>query len=130
MAIRTITWTVGEDMRVSPTNHQHAGVQGDDKATTAVFVLPQKLCGGYDVYAEFVNALGEYDQTELLSIEEGKVSFPLPLAWTQEGGRATIRLVATTQGDADETVHTFEGKVVFEGRNTAFAKVKGLLEGA
>ncbi len=134
MAIRTITWTVGENMEVSPVSIQKAGVQGDHHATQVEFTVPSKLQSGYDLYIQLVSSTGAYDKTDPLPVSDGKVSFLLPLAWTQDGGRAVLRLVATERGaDADAepvTVYSKDGRIVFADRQTGFARVQSLITGA
>lgn len=129
MAIRTITWTVDEKLQISPKARQHAGVQGDNNATEVVFELPPLLQSGYVLYLEFIGTYGAYDKTEELEVQGGAVRFPLPKAWTQEGGDATIRLAAVQEREgAEVSGYTFAGRVCFEDR-PAFGRVKSLLAG-
>ncbi len=133
MAIRTITWTVDDDMRVSPTRVQDAGVQGDDNATRVVFSLPAFLQEGYTLYIECINCVGEYDKTDPLPVSDGAVSTVLPLKWTQQGGEATLRLVVTEtiNGIEELVAHSKpECRIRFAGRAKAFAKIKTLIEGS
>ena len=127
MAIRTITWTVDEDMQVTPTRVRNAGVQGDDNATRVVFSLPAFLQAGYTLYLEYVDGVSGYDKSNPLTVVDGAVSFALPLAWTQHGGEATLRLVAEQDG---VVAYTADGRVRYIGRAKAFAKVKSLVEGS
>ncbi len=127
MAIRTITWTVDEDMQVTPTRVQNAGVQGDDNATRVVFSLPAFLQEGYTLYIEHINAVNEWDKTDPLAVTDGAVGCDLPLAWTQHGGEATVRLVAEQDG---VVAYTAKGRVRYDGRAKAFAKIKSLIEGS
>lgn len=127
MAIRTITWTVDETLQISPKAQQYAGVQGENNATEVVFSLPAMLQEGYTLYLEFIGNYGAYDKTETLVAEGGAVRFPLPKAWTQEGGNATIRLVAIREDDAT-TGYSFAGRVRFDD-HSAFGRVKSILEG-
>ncbi len=133
MAIRTITWTVDEDMRVSPTRVQNAGVQGDDNATRVVFSLPAFLQTGHKLYIEYVDGVSGYDKTDPLDVVDGAVGFDLPLKWTQHGGESTVRLVATKMIDNVETLVAHskpECRIRFDGRAKAFAKIKSLIEGS
>ena len=77
MAIRTLKWTVGENMEVSPTSIQKAGVQGDHLATCVEFTVPESLQNGYVLYIQFVSSTGAYDKSDELTVAEGKVSFLL-----------------------------------------------------
>ncbi len=127
MAIRTITWEVQEDgMSITPATCQDGGVQGDHNKTRAEFVLPASLIGGYDFYIECVDVVGEWDTTDKLEVENDRVGILLPLAWTQHGGEATLRLVATKEG---ETGYTLEGRVRYHSRAGVLEKVKALIEG-
>lgn len=127
MAIRTIEWTVQEDgMSLSPTVCQDGGVQGDHNKTRAEFVLPASLIEGYEFYVEYVDTFGGFDTTEQLTVEGDRVGVSLPLAWTQHGGEATLRLVATKEG---ETGYTLEGKVRYHSRAGLIEKVKALIDG-
>lgn len=133
MAIRTITWTVDEDMHVSPTRVQNAGVQGDDNATRVVFSLPAFLQTGHKLYIEYVDGVSGYDKTDPLDVVDGAVHFDLPLKWTQHGGESTVRLVATKMIDDVETLVAHskpECRIRFDGRAKAFAKIKSLIEGS
>lgn len=127
MAIRTITWTVDEDMQVTPSRVQNAGVQGDNNATRVVFSLPAFLQEGYTLYIECVDGVGEGDKTDPLAVIDGAVSFDLPLKWTQHGGEAVLRLVAEVDG---VIAYTAAGRVRYDGRAKAFAKMKSLVEGS
>lgn len=131
MSIRTLLWQVGDDMEVTPVGIQKAGVQGDHHATQAVFVVPEKLQEGYDLYIELVTNAGGYDKTDALPLVDGTVSYLLPLAWTQDGGKAVLRLVAVEREPADgaepETVHSADGRISFMDRSTGFAKVQALV---
>lgn len=129
MAIRTITWTVDDDMQVTPRGMQNAGVQGDDKATRIQFALPAFLQEGYTLYIECVDSVGEGDKTDPLAVIDGAVSFDLPLAWTQHGGEATLRLVAEVEVEG-VVAYTAIGRVRYDGRATAFAKMKSLVDGS
>ena len=127
MAIRTITWEVQEDgMSLSPATCQDGGVQGDHNKTRAEFVLPSSLIDGYDFYIECVDVLGEWDTTEKLEVENNRVATLLPLAWTQRGGEATLRLVAAKEG---EVGYTLEGRVRYHSRAGLLEKVKTLVDG-
>ncbi len=125
MAIRTITWTVDEKLRITPRHVQDAGVQGDNNATRVVFSLPAFLQERYTLYIECVDSVGEGDKTDPLAVIDGAVSFDLPLKWTQHGGEATLRLVAEVEG---VVAYTAIGRVRYDGRATAFAKMKSLVE--
>lgn len=131
MAIRTIVWTVKDDMTVTPTNIQNAGVQGDNNVTRAEFSLPSSLCSGYTLYVEYVDAAGGYDKTEPLKVTNNKVGCLIPLSWTQLGGKATIRLVATKiSGDTDsETAYTWEGRISYHSRSNVVGKIDSLIRG-
>ncbi len=133
MAIRTVSWMVADDMSVTPTSIQNAGVQGDDGATLAEFTVPAALQSGYDLFIELTSAMGEYDKTDALPLSGGKVSFLLPLEWTQDGGKAVLRLVAveqTAEGVEPATIHSREGRIAFSERATGFARVQSLLKGS
>lgn len=126
MALRTITWTVDEALQIAPNKAQFAGVQGENNATKVQFLLPEVLLGsGHRFYLEFTSATGAYDKTDVLFPVGGAVSFLLPLSWTQEGGRAEIRLVAEKENAIG---YTFPAPVRFAGRQTAFSRVKSLVE--
>ena len=142
MAIRTIKWLVDSNGKtISPTRVQDGGVQGDHNATRAEFLLPSSFADGFTLYIEYVDAAGGYDKTDPLEMElttppdsygaPYKVCAPLPLAWTQLGGTATLRLVATKgNGDTDtETTYTLEGKVRYQPRAGIVGKVDSLVRG-
>lgn len=142
MAIRTIKWLVDSNGKtISPTRVQDGGVQGDHNATRAEFLLPSSFADGFTLYIEYVDAAGGYDKTDPLETElttppdsyraPYKVCAPLPLAWTQLGGTATLRLVATKgNGDTDtETTYTLEGKVRYQPRAGIVGKVDSLVRG-
>lgn len=133
MSIRTLSWVVADDMSVTPTAIQRAGVQGDDRATCVEFAVPAALQSGYDLYIEFVNAMGEFDKTDSLPLVYGKVSFLLPLAWTQDGGNAELHLVAVERVAEDAepvTIYSKKCRVVFAERYTGFKRVQALLQGS
>ena len=133
MSIRTLSWVVADDMSVTPTAIQRAGVQGDDGATCVEFQVPAALQAGYDLYIELTTAMGEYDKTDALPLVDGKVSFLLPCAWTQDGGKAVLCLVAveqTANSATPVTVHSEKGRIVFSERHTGFARVQALLQGS
>lgn len=143
MVIRTIHWAVGDDLTVTPTKSQFAGVQGDHEVTRVTFSLPLDISkeAGNGAYIEFMSASGAYDKTDNLGIEypsddtsgdPATVTFLLPQAWTQEGGQATIRLVLLGITDYPEdksaTAYTFEGKIHFEERQEAVSQVDRLID--
>lgn len=134
MAVRTITWTVGEDMEVSPASIKKAGVQGDHHATLVEFKVPVKLQTGYNLYIQQLSSTDSYDITDALTVEEGKVSFLLPISWTQDGGKAILRLVASerdvAEGTEPETVYSDKARIVYADRQTGFARVQSLITGA
>ena len=119
--IRTITFTVDNNLHVSPSSPQEAGVQGDDGATKVYFVLPSddKLSGfrSYDFYLEMVDAAGNYDISDKLTVgTDGKVGYELPAAWTQCGGLIQLRLVAKS---GNEIAYTFAGQITVAKRAAA-----------
>ena len=119
--IRTITFTVDNNLHVSPSSPQEAGVQGDDGATKVYFVLPSddKLSGfrSYDFYLEMVDAAGNYDISDKLTVgTDGKVGYALPAAWTQCGGLIQLRLVAKS---GSEIAYTFAGQITVAKRAAA-----------
>lgn len=134
MAIRTLSWTVGEDMEVSPASIQKAGVQGDHHATLVEFKVPVKLQTGYNLYIQQLSSTDRYDTTDALAMVDGIVSFLLPLNWTQDGGKAILRLVASEQdvaeGTEPETVYSDKARIVYADRQTGFARVQSLITGA
>ena len=128
---RTLSWTVGDDMSLSPHGVQDAGVQGDHNATVIEFAIPEDDFGGKTMYIELTDSTGGYDKTDALTPENHKVSFPLPLAWTQAGGEATVRLVVTDGEDEQdaETAYSFAGRIRFDTR-AATHPVDSLIKGA
>ena len=94
MITRTITWTVGDDLKATPTALQNAGIQGEHEATEVVFRLPDRV-KDYNLYLEYLGGDGLWDTTAALpyDAELGGLSFLLPRAWTRGGGAATLRLV-------------------------------------
>lgn len=127
MAIRTITWTVDEKLRITPRRVQDAGVQGEDNATRVEFVLPAILRSGYTLYLEHLDNVNKYDKTDPLKVSDGKVAFDLPFEWTQHGGEAVVRLVAENDDVIDYTV---DGRVRYADRSTEITKSKSLFEGS
>lgn len=127
MAIRTITWTVDEKLRITPRRVQDAGVQGEDNATRVEFVLPAFLQSGYTLYLDYLDNVNKYDKTDPLKVSDGKVAFDLPFEWTQHGGEAVVRLVAENDDVID---YTIDGRVRYADRSTALAKSQSLFEGS
>ena len=119
--VRSVNFTVDEELHVSPSSPQAAGVQGDDGATKVYFVLPSddKLSGfrSYDFYLEMVDAAGNYDISDKLTVgTDGKVGYALPAAWTQCGGLIQLRLVAKS---GSEIAYTFAGQITVAKRAAA-----------
>ena len=118
--IRTITFTVDNNLHVSPSSPQEAGVQGDDGATQIVFELPPDTDKGsfstYDYYIEMTDAAGNYDITDKIEASLLRVSYTLPAAWTQCGGPVQLRLVAKDEGMA---AYSFVAKIVIAKRAAA-----------
>lgn len=126
---REILWTVSAaDNTISPAGVQDGGVQGENNATEVVFRFGDDALlneEGIALYIECVDAYGGYDRTpQALTPEAGQVRCPVPLAWTQHGGKVTVRLVAERDG---QTVYTQEGRLAFAGR-PAGKKVDSLLK--
>lgn len=132
MVIRTISWTVDDKLRVTPRQIQEAGIQGEHEATQVVFVLPAEL-GAYRLYLEYIGGDGTYDVTGALPYDKatGTVSFPLPRAWTQGGGTATLRLVAEEMTDAAKhpVAYSVDARIRYADRQEATALERRLLEG-
>ena len=119
--VRSVNFTVDEKLHVLPSSPQAAGVQGDDGATKVYFVLPSddKLSGfrSYDFYLEMVDAAGNYDISDKLTVgTDGKVGYALPAAWTQCGGLIQLRLVAKS---GSEIAYTFAGQITVAKRTAA-----------
>lgn len=119
--VRSVNFTVDEKLHVSPSAPQAAGVQGDDGATKVYFALPSddKLSGfrRYDFYLEMVDAAGNYDISDKLTVgTDGKVGYALPAAWTQCGGLVQLRLVAKS---GNEIAYTFAGQITVAKRTAA-----------
>ena len=118
--IRTITFTVDNNLHVSPSSPQEAGVQGDDGATQIVFELPPDTEKGsfsiYDYYIEMTDAAGNYDITDKIEAPLLRVAYTLPAAWTQCGGPVQLRLVAKDEGMA---AYSFVAKIVIAKRAAA-----------
>lgn len=119
--VRSVNFTVDEKLHVSPSAPQAAGVQGDDGATKVYFALPSddKLSGfrRYDFYLEMVDAAGNYDISDKLTVgTDGKVGYALPAAWTQCGGLVQLRLVAKS---GSEIAYTFAGQITIAKRTAA-----------
>ncbi len=128
MAIRTVTWTVGSDgTTVTPITPQNGGVQGEENATMAVFRFGEEsplADSALQLYIECMDNAGGYDKTPPLTVMDGQVSVPVPLAWTQYGGISTLRLVGEQDGNI---LYTLEGRLRFASRQTAARQVDGLL---
>ncbi len=131
MTIRTIEWTIGSNMKVTPTTVQDAGVQGEHKATTLVFKLPNVLADGHVLTMVYIDTAGGVDYSPELTIEwrdaVPTVSYELPKAWSQQGGEGTIRLLAEKQNTGEE-VYSFEGHIRFDNRSTRDTKIKTIFE--
>lgn len=122
--VHKITYTIGDDMRITPTAAQAAGVQGDDNAAQVEFTLPAVLRTGYDLRIEAIDSAGEYDSTDFLRVQSGKVVAPIPAEWTARGGETTLTLVASRDG---ETVHSFDAKLLFRSRQTAVGRMGAVM---
>jgi hypothetical protein len=115
--INTITFTVTEN-GITPSTPQSAGIQGDHNATLLVFSLPAALIAdGYLYRMEYVDGMGGYGPSDLLTLTNAAVSAPIPRAWTQNGGKGTVRLIVT-QLDADGKeqliIHTKDAHIRFD----------------
>ena len=130
MSIRNVIWTVSEDGRsLFPNAPQYGGVQGEHNATTLIFNIPE-TCPlrdeKYRLYISCVDTTGAYDKSPALLIEDGKVSFDLPRAWTQFGGYNELRLVAEAVA---EIALELKARVVYDSRQRATQAEKKLLDG-
>ncbi len=125
MSIRTITWAVAADgAALIPAVPQWGGVQGDDNAAEVRFVIPAECpLKGMSLYLETVDSTGAEDRTDVLFLHEDGVSHPVPLAWTQNGGTTTIRLVAENEG---VVAYTLEAQIYFDNRQTGPERAAGL----
>ncbi len=133
MAIREIMWTVSEDASsILPSTVQNGGVQGEHNATRSIWVIGKDsplTNPEYSLYVECTDTTGgEPDHQGPLTIEDGKVSVLLPLAWTQYGGVSTMRLVAEKTESKSEKVITLECRVSFDSR-PAGPKGDGVMRG-
>lgn len=131
MAIkRELTFTVAADGCVTPSAPQDGGVQGEHNATMAVFQVEGSAWADpdYAVYIECEDNAGNVDATEQLKVTDGKVSYLLPLAWTQYGGLSTLRLVAEQLAVGGDVVRSDPATVSFSARQNASQKVDGLLK--
>ncbi|MBR2337990.1 MAG: hypothetical protein IKA63_00810 [Clostridia bacterium] len=134
MAIkRTLTWNISQDgLSIVPNMPQDGGVQGEHNATIAVFHVAEGSAWtdpDYAVYIECEDNAGNIDATEQLTVKEGAVSYLLPLAWTQYGGIATLRLVAEQLAVGGDIVRSPDAPVRFSARQNAQDKVDGLMKG-
>ena len=127
MALRTITWTVDENLRITPQAVQDAGIQGEHNATEVAFALPEELTSEtHQYYIEYVGGDGMYDVTGAIDSSNGKVSFLLPRAWTQGGGVATLRLIVEDQGSV---AYSVEVRIRYRDRQPETEAERSLLEG-
>ena len=134
MAIkRTLTWNISQDgLSIVPNMPQDGGVQGEHNATIAVFHVAEGSAWtdpDYAVYIECEDNAGNIDATEQLTVKEGAVSYLLPLAWTQYGGIATLRLVAEQLAVGGDIVRSPDALASFSARQNAQDKVDGLMKG-
>lgn len=98
-------------------------MQGEDNAAEVRFVIPEGCpLKGMSLYLETVDAAGIADRTDVLFLEEDGVSHPVPLAWTQNGGTTSIRLVAENEG---VVAYTLEAALYFDNRQTGRESAAG-----
>ena len=132
--IRTIEYTITEQLTLTPTATQEAGVQGDDRATAVRFQLPAQLVTGYTLRLMMEDGRGGVDVTDALTVKHAGdvyyVEYILPLSWTQHGGEIAVRLMAyaVTDGTITQTAHSFEGRLRFRDKTTFVQKVGTQLE--
>lgn len=127
MAIRTAIFHVYEDMTVFPTTPLYGGVQGEHNATEVIFVINTDsplVNPDYKYYIECIDATGNYDRTQQLYRFGNELRTLVPLAWTQYGGTATVRLLAE---ENQSILYTVEGRIQFADRGSAIEQVDGLL---
>ena len=116
MSIYTIDFTVSRD-GITPAEPQTAGVTGDHRAAVLRFAVPYE---GYRYRIEITDGGGGYDTTDLLSAENGTVTYAIPVAWTAPG-LASLRLVGVdTDENGEELVrfHSAPAFVWFEDRES------------
>ena len=127
--IRTIEYTVTEQLTLTPTATQEAGVQGDDRATALRFTLPTALTQGYRLQLMMEDGRGGVDVTDTLTVkgtDSKYVEYILPLSWTQHGGEIKVRLMAfiySESGTVTQAAYSFEGRLRFRDKTTFVKKV-------
>ena len=132
--IRTIEYTVTEQLTLTPTATQEAGVQGDDRATAVRFTLPTALTQGYRLQLMMEDGRGGVDVTDTLTVkgtDSKYVEYILPLSWTQHGGEIKVRLMAfiySESGAVTQAAYSFEGRLRFRDKTTFVKKVGTHLE--
>lgn len=132
--IRTIEYTVTEQLTLTPTATQEAGVQGDDRATAVRFTLPTALTQGYRLQLMMEDGRGGVDVTDTLTVkgtDSKYVEYILPLSWTQHGGEIKVRLMAfiySESGTVTQAAYSFEGRLRFRDKTTFVKKVGTHLE--
>ena len=127
--IRTATWNVDKNLEILPEAPLYGGVQGEDKATLLVFNLQDgcpALNDSYQLYIEHVSATGEWDRSDVVTPDQdGRVTYEVPLAWTQHGGLCTVRLVAMKDG---QTAFSAQGRLKYNHRATAKRAEKNVVQ--
>lgn len=128
---RQIEFTIGDDMKITPTAVQEGGVQGEHNAAQVIFHLPEALETGYQLFLEAVDGSGGYDRTPALTVSAGAVTQDIPRAWTNAGGVLLLRLsavAADADGTVTQTIYTFDARLRLHSREAAQPGAKALLE--
>ena len=128
---RQIEFTIGDDMKITPTAVQEGGVQGEHNAAQVIFHLPEALEIGYQLFLEAVDGSGGYDRTPALTVSAGAVTQDIPRAWTNAGGVLLLRLsavAADADGTVTQTIYTFDARLRLHSREGAQPGAKALLE--
>lgn len=128
---RQIEFTIGDDMKITPTAVQEGGVQGEHNAAQVIFHLPEALEIGYQLFLEAVDGSGGYDRTPALTVSAGAVTQDIPRAWTNAGGVLLLRLsavAADADGTVTQTIYTFDARLRLHSREAAQPGAKALLE--
>ena len=128
---RQIEFTIGDDMKITPTAVKEGGVQGEHNAAQVIFHLPEALETGYQLFLEAVDGSGGYDRTPALTVSAGAVTQDIPRAWTNAGGVLLLRLsavAADADGTVTQTIYTFDARLRLHSREAAQPGAKALLE--
>ena len=115
---RTVHFTVLKDGSIYPFTPQYAGVEGEHNAATVILDVSAWKDEDFLYRVEYVDGYGAGDTTGTLYPVNGKISLTLPRGWTNAGGQAVVRLVASvlTDGEEVQTVFAVDAPLYFRDK--------------